>query len=776
MSRWNHLFILSLCASMAMSLPTDSLAGNVRLKNGTIINGTPQFIQNLDPNAKRGNGEIAVHSLILVDNGIQRFFVPRRRVHFPIDQSENLSKYVTFEFEDHRRTKSQLRVARVGKYTEVSGFSKFGRRTITIQTGNEKKPEMNIIQAVKEINPHYLAISALNANWEMSLRTTSIPKDELDGMLRHVTDQTNPQERLGIARFYQQAGMYVQAVAELESMRKDFPELNSKIDEIDIAVRQVLAKRLLHDLSRRRAAGQHYLAYRSGKRFPTKNMSAAILREVRELVGHYDEAREKGDKALALLGDLHAELPQGERMQQLAPMRSMIREKLDYESLDRLDAFLKLADDQTLTADKKLALAYSGWMVGAENAADDLDLAINLSEAQFLVMEYVRSDDKDARNRILEKLDDLESVSPARIAQLIPNLPPVIETSGLVPGTHISLEAKSGDPRIPVKYSVLLPPEYNSHHIYPMIVALHPSERPADHELTWWGGDADDPLQAQRRGYIVIAPEYATPKLAEYDYSARAHYVVLQALRDARKRFSVDSDRVFLAGHGMGGDAAFDLGMSHPDVFAGVIPITGVIGEHCRYYWKNASEMPWYVVGGELDRDSFEKNVFHLNEMLKRGYDMIFTEYIGRGYESYYAEIHNLFDWMELHRRSVFPREIDVEILRPFDNRFFWVKMDDFPKNVKDGPLRAGGGRVNRPMPLSAEVTPGNTVRINRSGAKKHTFWLSPDFVDFDKRVKVRINNSQKMNDFIEPDTSAILEDFRIRGDRQKIYQVKLEF
>ena len=44
-------------------------------------------------------------------------------------------------------------------------------------------------------------------------------------------------------------------------------------------------------------------------------------------------------------------------------------------------------------------------------------------------------------------------------------------------------------------------------------------------------------------------------------------------LRDAMRRFSIDSDRVFLSGHSIGGDAAWDIGLAHPDLWAGVIPI-----------------------------------------------------------------------------------------------------------------------------------------------------------------------------------------------------------
>ena len=62
-----------------------------------------------------------------------------------------------------------------------------------------------------------------------------------------------------------------------------------------------------------------------------------------------------------------------------------------------------------------------------------------------------------------------------------------------------------------------------------------------------------------------MAPEWAAENQHQYDYSGREHGVVLACYRDACKRFSIDTDRVFLSGHAMGGDAAWDMGLSHPD-------------------------------------------------------------------------------------------------------------------------------------------------------------------------------------------------------------------
>ena len=83
---------------------------------------------------------------------------------------------------------------------------------------------------------------------------------------------------------------------------------------------------------------------------------------------------------------------------------------------------------------------------------------------------------------------------------------------------------------------------------------------------------------------------------------------MLASLRDACRRFSIDTDRVFLTGHSIGGNAAWDMGLAHPDLWAGVIPIVAQCEKYCTLYWENASLVPFYVLGGELDGDKTVSN------------------------------------------------------------------------------------------------------------------------------------------------------------------------
>src|SRR5262249_8006955 len=137
--------------------------------------------------------------------------------------------------------------------------------------------------------------------------------------------------------------------------------------------------------------------------------------------------------------------------------------------------------------------------------------------------------------------------------------------------THLSEEPQ-------VKYWVHLPPEYDPYRRYPCIVTLNGLATTPLQQIDWWAGSYNQEAQtrygqATRPGYIVIAPRWTRDHQRQYEFSAREHAAVLLPLRDACKRFAIDVDRVFLTGHSVGGTAAWDIGLSHPDLWAGVMPI-----------------------------------------------------------------------------------------------------------------------------------------------------------------------------------------------------------
>src|SRR5262249_61551217 len=117
------------------------------------------------------------------------------------------------------------------------------------------------------------------------------------------------------------------------------------------------------------------------------------------------------------------------------------------------------------------------------------------------------------------------------------------------PTRHRVLEEETADPP---ESAVRLPPESPPLRHYPALVVLHSGPGPAAAVDEW-------AEEAARHGYILIAPQYnLRGQPHDYRYTISEHAAVELALRDARKRYAVDSDRVFIAGQITGGNMAWD--------------------------------------------------------------------------------------------------------------------------------------------------------------------------------------------------------------------------
>jgi predicted esterase len=321
---------------------------------------------------------------------------------------------------------------------------------------------------------------------------------------------------------------------------------------------------------------------------------------------------------------------------------------------------------------------------------------------------------------------------------------------------------------------VQLPPEYDPYRRYPCIVTFNGAGTTPQQQVDWWAGAYNSETgsrfgQASRHGYIVIAPRWAREHQIEYEYSAREHAAALYTLRDACKRFAIDTDRVFLSGHSMGGDAVWDIGLAHPDVWAGVIPIVATADKYVTRYWKNGKYVSFYFVCGEKDGNKMTVNTVDWDRYLTHtGFDTTIVQYQGRGHEHFHDEIQQIFAWMNLHKRNFFPREFEADSLRPWDNFFYWVEAGNF--KAASTILPAEWGKKATPATIEARVLTTNSVNV--SGGENLTVWLAPEIVSFDSRVTATINGKRHLN--IQPRVATMLEDARTRGDRLHPFWAKV--
>jgi dienelactone hydrolase len=165
-------------------------------------------------------------------------------------------------------------------------------------------------------------------------------------------------------------------------------------------------------------------------------------------------------------------------------------------------------------------------------------------------------------------------------------------------------------------YTLFVPSSYEPGRAMPLIVDLHGLNITPLQQILF-DGTTD---LAERFGFIVLAPmgfnlsswwgsrpgkpvataavkpggdvSYSNTELAEIDTMA--------VLKLIRGKYTIDSDRIYLMGHSMGGAGTYYLGAKYHDIWAGLAPIAGAggIAEGTADRYKS---LPTLLMHGEKD-------------------------------------------------------------------------------------------------------------------------------------------------------------------------------
>jgi pimeloyl-ACP methyl ester carboxylesterase len=885
--------LLASCALLLMVGPQWASGEIFTLKSNVVVEGNWDQLAALNPNPM--STPPPTKNIVMVDDNLRRvFFGWNQLAGKPAE-----SKAATFRpiRVDQPIARAGKEIYSVGNPLKRSAFDDHGRRTFTM-VGPEGKP-IDVVQGITHVTPTYTVLEGLQLKsgsqtyiWSTRIATSSIPREQLSRILRRAVGEKDSDKRLAIVKLYMLADRVQDARIELEGVIKDFPEL-TELPKVVEGLRQQGAAVLFREIELRRQSGQPLLAIAMLDGFPQDGVAGELLIKRKDMLDEFAAQHKQGEKVLALLKEHQAAIDP-KAAAEVKPICDEITEELSIHTIDRMADFLRLSDDAMTTADQKLSLAISGWLLGSGSGTENLSVSKSLVEVRRLVRVYLNSNGLGERKSILAQLKEQEGSSPEYVSKIVAHMKPPYEERAALAAEKIDLDdvgailgpvkegkAKAGAKSVPavpavrlpktknaapvvprdtrrrpagiqtilselaqkpaveaeqpapadedltaeaeplssdgkepaaepteppkpvgipgfsmltckgpaehpqITYYVQLPPEYSPYRRYGVIVTLNGAGTTPQEQIDWWAGSFNEQLQmrpgqASRHGYIVVAPIWQKEYQRKYEYSLREHACVLNSLRDVFRRFSVDTDKVFLSGHSMGGDAAWDIGLAHPDLWAGVMPIVASSDKYVRLYWENAALLPMYFVCGERDGNRWAVNAVDWDRYLTRStvnqWDIMVVQYHGRGHEGYHDDILNLFGWMNLHQRNFFPRDFKVKSMRPWDNFFWNVEAAEYPAANMVHPVDWTGDRPPRanPAPVEGRIlsTPANGVNVD-SSARKVSVWLSPEMVNFDAKVTVNINNKEMKGPF-QPNLEDLLEDVRTRGDRQHPFWLKV--
>jgi len=740
-----------------------------------------------------------------IDDGLRRVYV--NKFHVVPEEPVPLN-YREIDF-DIWQEAVENKAGSPGTLHQASAFNEFGHRVIRVDTG-KKFGVRNYVQGITKITPSYVELSSLKrdgpkTSLKMRIGNGAVPVEVIRKLLQNqITSLDNPADYEEVVSYFLQALQFGEALKELDLLDRRFPGRKDRIAELRQRVVQSQARQVIREIQLRVSNGQTKVAMElAGENMNKEGVAPQNLVQLQSILSDIGQDQTKVVDMKRNVVDLvkrYRETPGGslsaDQKTMLGQFLAELETELSPTNVDRLDAYRVQSTDASQKDREKVALAISGWVLGSNNATANFALAQSLLRVRNLVRSYLQEPDPAAHQKILDQLKDFDTSEPKTVASILAQMKPPqhesategytgeapIEFTVTVPGTKASPQPES------FRVLVHLPVEYDPYRRYPLLLALPNAGQKAENQLALFHGpyikNAGRIGRASRNGVIVASVEWARPGQTISNYTSREHFTILKAMRECFRKFQVDTDRVFLYGNGIGANLVYDVGLAHPEHFAGLIPVGGKIEKYAKIHASNRNiPLSIYAVFGEGDRPTQSANLSTWNKMLQssRYANLILVEYHGRlGNESFPDDLESMFQWMQFQRRRLPDRtgfEFSIDSLRPWDNYFWFLELKGFPlQNVtwpetwKDGTLKA--------LSIQGEVKPEGAdnhfvVKPAKAG-RSMTLWLSDDFVNFEKEIRIS-GRGRNFREAVTPSTKVMLEDARRRGDRLHPYWARLD-
>jgi predicted esterase len=248
---------------------------------------------------------------------------------------------------------------------------------------------------------------------------------------------------------------------------------------------------------------------------------------------------------------------------------------------------------------------------------------------------------------------------------------------------------------------------------------------------------------------------------------------IFTALREARRKYAVDADRVVLAGYSMGGFGTWNIGLRYPDRFAAIVPMAGGISrteyispedKNLRPLVENARNVPSYFIHGDADSTVSVKYDRKTRDQMKAfGIDHTYVEVPKGKHLLDMSEGGKLMtgvqEWLKEKKRTGHPRKITYVAAGDYASGVWWARLE---------------GKVQPLARLDAEVKDGNVIDLTAKGAESATVWLDEELVDLSKEVVVTSGGKELFRGRVEESFDAVLESWKGREDPGLVYRAKV--
>jgi predicted esterase len=778
---WCHRIVCLVLLGLLL-LTTGAMADIVFMDDGFVLRGKIQregdfWVQSGDVWIPRAGG------FYMVDDGVRRVVFNQRHVSEAMPDPEEKRQVERIDFGRPPLYNSATKVAYSLMIEQVGAWKPTGERSIRIHMGGEYHSTLD--QVILEASPYGVRMATRNYRWRAGYLTQEFPPTELLPMLNRQLNKNKKEpplaRRMRLFRFGVQAGWFEYAEAEMKSLLNDFPEQKDELNKAYREMKGIIASKKASEMQQAERAGQWLRLRQMLADFADEGASDETLTKVHILRSRLQEQTADLEAIRRYLSEFRRQISDVNFQSVTQELLNEIDQSVNIDTAPRLAAMLLLAKQEEsrrtrnlkaeLSPEQLLSLALSGWILGAPGAETRTDIALELCRAREFLKHYLRTDNQTQRETMLE---DYLRQSPAKtdvLMQILKLLPP--QAAQALPPEN-SFEARTSPSNLwknGIPYRLQLPPEYHHHRSYPLLVVLPNLEETTKETMTAWGE------LAAKAGFFLVAIEWADDTKTRYEGTPKEHAAVLDTLKELRRKYNIDSDRIFLAGYGVAGTVTYDVALTAPDQFAAAVVICGNPSPSSANLYPNAQYLPFYVVDGDKTPERPKATRSLYEHWIGMGCPCMYVEYMGRSHEPFQAELPIIVDWLGRRKRSHGYPELgkpeignrpgqELRTYRDTARHFYWLSTE--------------GAIPSRGVKLAAHTTPGNALAVYTTNATKVSVWLNSLLVDFEQPIDITVNprsgSGRRFQKKISPNVRILLEDFYQRQDRSLLFLGRVDF
>ncbi|HMU53389.1 MAG TPA: hypothetical protein PKA61_00195 [Nitrospira sp.] len=408
------------------------------------------------------------------------------------------------------------------------------------------------------------------------------------------------------------------------------------------------------------------------------------------------------------------------------------------------------------------ALATLGlWSEPASRAADADALAP-------LIFQYLESQNSDEAERLLRTITARPDASVENVTQIVQTeYPYSSQPIGTLPDEQVVVAGRT------YQLALSIPLTYQPSKGYALVVCLHGAGFTGEAYLDRWRTRLEDE-------YLLACPTYPGGAW----FTKRAESLVLASIKQVRRRYHVDPDRIFLTGMSNGGIGAWLIGMHHAPLFAGIAPMASGLDQVLMPFLANLRNTPVYMIHGEKDQVMpVELSRSISRELAALGYPYVYREHQGEhpvagGHYFPREELPELAAWLNRQRRDPLPARLTVvreaSHFQPFD----WVRIDatDPIAAFADDLISKRDESIRRReyAKLDATIVSPDRIEVTTERVRRYSLFLNEGMIDVTKPLTVSTNGTVSFEGLVTPSVEHLLRQMRLRDDPRQLFSIHL--